>query len=472
MRKLICIGIICLAYFTSTAQTLKDTTAIVNKIFEQYSPESPGGELCVSRNNKIIYSNQWGLASISNKNKITRNTLIEAGSVSKQFTAAAILLLEQQGKLSVNDDVRRYIPELPEYEAIITIENLIHHTSGIKDCWSLLSFSDAPRGSVVYDNEKILKLLCRQKTLNHSPGENFLYSNSNYILLAIIVERVTKTTLAAFTDRYLFKPANMPHTSWRTDYLKSQLISATAYGKRDGQYFIDMPKENVYGNGGLLTTAADLTNWNNYLMEGRFGQPSLLWKLFHIPPLTSGKAYDYAAGLRVGTFNGRMRISHDGATAAYRSLLEFYPNEKISIAWLSNSSEFNGGGGALAELRNFLIPEAVSPIDKSITTESLSDRTEHENVNRIPDLSNFVALAGHYHSDEISSDLMVKIEDNKLLMIRKNDDTFKLVPASGVAFKIADSNVLVEFILNNQNQVEGFYFHSPKVKKIAFKRVQ
>jgi CubicO group peptidase (beta-lactamase class C family) len=263
----------------------------------------------------------------------------------------------------------------------------------------------------------------------------------------------------------------MNHTSWRTDYLRSQLIAATAYGKKDGRYFIDMPKENVYGNGGLITTATDLTTWNNYLMAGKFGYPSLLWKQLYIPALTSERKYNYAAGLRVDTFNGHMRISHDGATAAYRSLLELYPDEKISIAWLSNSSEFDGGGEGLAELRNFLIPKSVTPINKSIKSESSSEKPETNNLRPTKGFTSFAAVVGDYHSDEISSDLKIKVKDNELFILRKNGERFMLTPASGLSFKIADSNIYVEFFLNDRNQATGFYFHSPKIKKIAFDKV-
>lgn len=338
-----------------TAQTKQDTLAQIEKIFERYKPTNPGCQLAISRNGQIFFSQAWGIADMEHQVPLTTQSIIEAGSVSKQFTAAAILLLEQEGKLSLADDVRKYIPELPNYTPPITLRHLMQHTSGIKDWGSVMALSDWPRGTKTYSNQDVLHILCRQKTLNHEPGDEYLYSNSNYVLFAIIVERVSGKSLAEFTRSSIFEPAGMKHTEWRADLKKIVVGRAIAYGENKGTYSSDMPNESVYGNGGLLTTAEDLLQWNNYYLSKKLGGPNLLDKQLTTTPLNNGRMNTYGAGLRIDSIRGWRVIMHDGATAGYRSSLEYYPDLGLSIAWLANTSEFDGKPDGLGELRQLLL---------------------------------------------------------------------------------------------------------------------
>ncbi len=202
------------------AQTWPDTANIITKLFSRYKPNNPGCQLSISRNGKIVYSNAWGLADIERHVPYTAGTVTEAGSITKQFTSAAILLLEQQGKLSLDDDVRKYLPELPNYGAVIKLKHLLHHTSGIREWSDLEAITGWPRTTKAYTNEDVFDMLCRQEKLNNLPGAEYIYSNSNYLLLTIIIERVSGMKLADFTKEYIFKPAGMLHTSWRDDFKK------------------------------------------------------------------------------------------------------------------------------------------------------------------------------------------------------------------------------------------------------------
>lgn len=327
----------------AAAQSWPDTVANIEKIFSRYNSNSvPGAELAISRNGQVIFSKAWGMADLEHNIALTTQSLIEAGSVSKQFTAASILLLEQQGKLSLEDDVRKYIPELPDYGKVITLRHMMQHTSGLKDWGSVMDLAGWSRGTRAYSNEYALYVVSLQQTLNNIPGDEYIYSNSNYNLQAIIVQRVSGLSLADFTSKYIFEPAGMKHTEWRSNYKKLVKDRAIAYSKGGGQTFItNMPNENAYGNGGLLTTTEDLLAWNQYYLSGKFGSPSLLPNQTATRKLNSGRVNNYGAGLMMDSIGGWQAISHSGATASYRANLEYFPEAGLSIAFLSNTSAFD-----------------------------------------------------------------------------------------------------------------------------------
>lgn len=340
MKRLLLIILFISAYHAANAQSWQDTVSIINHLFNRYKPGRPGCQVSVSRNGKLIFSKAWGLADMEHNVPYTTETVTEAGSISKQFTAAAVLLLAQQKKLSLNDDVRKYFPQLPNYGHVIKLENLLHHTSGLREWSSLVAITGWPRTTKAYRNEDVLDILCRQKKLNNLPGDEFIYSNSNYVLLAMIVEKVSDMKLANFTREYIFKPAGMLHTSWRDSYKKIVANRGIAYAKKGDSYEINMPNESVYGPGGLLTTTEDLLKWTDFYLSGRLGKPGLLKSQLAIEKIPGGAETNYAAGLFVDTLKGIRMIYHDGQTASYVGIVESFPALHFSIAWLSNTTEF------------------------------------------------------------------------------------------------------------------------------------
>lgn len=357
MKKIFFLLLYSATGFFATAQTWQDTLASIDKLFERFKPGNPGIQIAISRNGQIIFSKAWGMADLEHGAPLTTESIIEAGSVSKQFTAAAILLLEQQGKLSLNDDVRKFLPEIPDYGNVITLRHMMQHTSGLKDWGSIAAMSGWPRTTKTYNNDDALYIVTRQKTLNNKPGDEYIYSNSNYNLLAIIVQRVGGKSLAEFTRQFIFEPAGMKHTSWRDNYKRIVRGRAIAYSKAGNNYFTEMPNEYVYGNGGLLTTAEDLLAWNYYYLSGKFGSPSLLSKQLALSPFNNGKTHNYAAGLVIDSANGWKQISHSGATAGYRANLEHFPELGLSFAILSNTSEIDRGPSPISQIRNLFVPD-------------------------------------------------------------------------------------------------------------------
>jgi len=363
MKKILFFLLLPITFSTSAQQTTQqkaqhwqDTVHAIETILARYHPQNPGCELAISRNGHVIFSKAWGMADLEHHVRLTTTSITEAGSVSKQFTAAAILLLEQQGKLSLDDDVAKYIPELPEYGKPIPLRYLMHHTSGIRDWGAIAAIAGWPRTTKTYNNNDALDIIAHQQELNFIPNTDFGYSNSNYNLFAIIVERVSGMSLAEFTRKYIFIPAGMTHTSWRDDHKRVVPNRAIAYDLTGGIYETNMPNEDVYGNGGLLATAEDLLKWNAWYQDGHFGNPSLLPNQLHVDTFNNGRPINYTAGLFISKKHDLDYVSHDGATASYRSKLASYPSLHLSFAWLSNTSAFDGAANVEGQIEDLFFP--------------------------------------------------------------------------------------------------------------------
>ena len=314
----------------------QDTVVRVDSIFSRFTTATPGCAVGVSRHGRTVLARAYGMSNLEYDVPLTTESIIEAGSVSKQFTAAAILLLAQQGKLSVDDQVRKHIPELPDYGAPLTIRHMLNHTSGLRDWGTVAAVEGWPRGSRVHTHEHVLDIVTRQRALNFKPGSEYLYSNTGYNLLAIIVQRVSGRSFADFTRTEIFEPLGMTRTSWRDDYTRIVKGRATAYAPTRTGFRLNMPFENVHGNGGLLTTVEDLLRWNTNFDGGHVGGPALLREQVRPGRLTSGREIEYAAGLSNTRYRGVPEVSHSGATAGYRSFLTRYPDQGLAVAVLCN----------------------------------------------------------------------------------------------------------------------------------------
>lgn len=357
----------------ASAQSM-DTLQRIDQLFSRWNNATPGVSVAVERNGKIIYHKAFGLADLEHNVPNTTATIFEAGSVSKQFTAISILLLVQEGKISLDDDVRKYIPELPPYGKTITIRHCMNHTSGLKDWGSIGSLTGFPRTTRVYTLDLAMQIMSRQKSLNFAPGSEYSYSNAGYSVMVAIVERVSKMSLAEFTRTRLFEPAGMKNTKWRDNFREIVPGRATAYRRRGNVYEQEMPFEHIHGHGGLLTTTTDLITWNRQLANPTIGTAGIS-KLREQPGvLTNGQTIGYAGGLFIGSHNKFREVSHTGATAGYRAYLGWFPEKKLSIALLSNDGTFNPGGigSQIADIFLGKTPETQAP---NRTSVSLPDAT-------------------------------------------------------------------------------------------------
>jgi len=336
--------------------------AAAEKVFSEISgaaPDgSPGCAIGVSRSGKQVFGKAFGLAELENGVPIATDSIFESGSVAKQFTAAALVLLENDGKLSIDDPVRKYIPELPDYGAPLTIRHILNHTAGVRDWGGVMALTGVGRGERIVKQNYALYVITKQKNLDFVPGTEYSYSNSGYTLAATIVERVTGKSFPEFTKERIFGPVGMANTSWRDDYERLVPKRVQAYaGPRQGPWKLSMPFMNVYGNGGILTTIGDFLKWNAALDSAEW--KNVTDKLETQGVLNDGSKIRYALGLTVGDYHGLREVGHDGSTAGYVTYLARYPGLGVSTVVLCNARIANPRGVA-----HSIIDEIAGPWDE------------------------------------------------------------------------------------------------------------
>jgi CubicO group peptidase (beta-lactamase class C family) len=335
--------------------------ANVDTIFQKWNkPDVPGCALGVKHEGAPPLFRAYGSADLEHGVPIDPTTVFEAGSVSKQFTAASALILVDQGKLAFDDDVRKYIPELPDYGVTITIAQLLGHTSGLRDWEGVVEIAGWPRTTRIYTGKDALAVAVRQRSLNYRPGTAFSYTNTGYILLANIVERVSGESLAKFSSAHLFEPLGLTHTQWRDDFTRVVKGRAVAYNADPGGYHQLMPFDDVIGPGGLLTTVGDLLKWNEALDAGALGR-FVTTELQRVSTLLDGRVIGYARGLYVGNHHGVREIWHTGESAGYEAFLARYPDQHVSIALLCNTGEEADVGALGDKLADLFLPAPANP---------------------------------------------------------------------------------------------------------------
>jgi len=290
---------------------------------------------------------RYGMANLEHNIPNGQKLVYDIGSTSKQFTAASVLLLAQQGKLSLDDDVRKHIPELPAYQKPITIHHLIHHTSGLRDYATLFSMAGVNFDDTTTEKDA-LDIMVRQKALNFTPGDEWLYSNSGYFLLSIIIKRVSGKSLAEFAKENIFDPLGMKNTLILDDHKKIVPMRATGYSPNPrGGFQIEMSNFEQTGDGAVQTSVEDLLLWDQNFYEPKVGGKTLLEQMQAVGTLNNGEKHRYASGLFIGEYKGLRRIAHDGSWAGYRSELARFPDQKFSVACLCNLRTVNPSALAL-----------------------------------------------------------------------------------------------------------------------------
>ena len=323
---------------TLRGQSSSSAATRVDAIFAKWTETTPGCAVGVSENGNQTLARAYGMADLEHDIKNTPDTIFEAGSVSKQFTAAAVLMLVRDGKLSLEDPVHKYFPELPDFGTPVTIRHMLNHSSGLRDWGSVASIAGWPRTSRAYTHAHVLEIISRQRALNFPSGTRYSYSNSGYNLAAMLVERLSGMSFAEFTQQRLFTPLKLTRTSWRDDYRRIVKGRAIAYSESSGRFQILMPFENVHGNGGLLTTVGDLLKWNDNFATHVVGDADFVREQERPGRFNDGRDHGYALGLMVGTRYGLREVAHSGSTAGYNAHLTRFPDQRLSVAVLCNAS--------------------------------------------------------------------------------------------------------------------------------------
>ena len=316
--------------------------AQVDQLFTEWDkPVSPGCALAVMRDGHIIYERGYGMADLDHSVKITPTTVFHVASMSKQFTAASVLMLAQEGKLSLDDQATKYVPELPNFGVQIALHHLLHHTSGLRDQWELLGLAGWRYSLDLITDADILAVLSRQKTLNFQPGSQFLYSNTGYTLLAQVVKHVSGQSFRTFTSNRIFLPLGMAHTHFRDDHAEIVKDMAYGYAPHNGNFGLSVTNFDTVGATSLLTTVEDLALWDENFYTARVGGEALVKQLQERGYLNDGTQLNYAAGLEIGKYRGLNIVDHAGTDAGYRADLIRFPDQHFSVALLCNLASIN-----------------------------------------------------------------------------------------------------------------------------------
>lgn len=401
-----------LLLFSGSALWADDKTDKVDKLFSAWdTTTSPGAVLAVIQDGRIVYERGYGMANLEDGTVMTPDKVLDIGSVSKQFTAACLAFLVQEGRVKVEDDVRRYIPELPRYEKTITLDHLLHHTSGLRDYCDLLALAGFRSEADCPTMEETMDIICRQKKINFLPGEEYDYSNTGYFLLGLVIERVSGQSLDKFAQDHIFKPLGMDHTFFRTDHTQIIAGRAVAYSPSDKGFRLDMSNWEQAGDGSLQTTVGDLFLWDRAFYSKSLG-PDIMDRIQTVGLLNSGAPMGYAWGLRVGAYKGLKQVYHSGSWAGYRAAMLRFPEQKFSVICISNLSDLGPSrlGYKVADI--YLGPLLKEPA-----------KTE---VPRAPAMAlpvqELEALAGNYLDENSNQWLVLTIKNGQLVLREAGGD--------------------------------------------------
>lgn len=443
----------------------------VDELFKEYNTvDSPGAAVAVVKDGMVVYRKGFGSAQLEYNIPISPSTVFHVASVSKQFTAMAVLMLEDQGKLSVDDDIRKHLPWVPDFGKKITIRHLLNHTSGLRDQWSLLVVGGWRIDDII-TQEHIINLVKRMKELNFEPGERYLYCNTGYTLMAEIVTAVSGKPFEKYCDENIFKPLGMTSTHFHKDVYKIVKNRAYSYSRNDKKELVNSLLN--YSNAGatsLFTTVEDLVNWMRNFDEKRVGNEKVMKQLFTKGVLNDGEEIDYASGIVIGKYKGLKYYSHGGADAGFRSTLYYFPEPKLGVTVLSNYGNFNAGGMGRQVAGIFLEDKSKTQPDPS--AEAKTAKKKKEKKIKIS-AKKMKAFTGTYWLE--SSNLLRKIavDKSKLYYVRDSGRRSELVPVSQTSFKMKDSPVVtVAFSDKQETHYTGVTVTVPNNPPIEGKRVK
>ena len=412
----------------------------VDSIFATFDKrDAPGCAVAVVDGGRTAFSKGYGMASLEHDVPITPTSAFYAASVSKQFTAFAVAMLAQQGKLSLDDDIRKWFPEVPDFGKTITVRHLIHHTSGLRDYFGLLGMTGWPSDGPVTE-ARFLDLVSRQKALNFDPGARHLYSNTGYVLLSILVKRVSGQSLREFTDQHVFSPLGMTNSHFRDDHTTLVKNRAFAYSPRAGGWQMNVPGFDVVGDGGLFTTVEDLAKWARNFDDRTVGGDELAARVLTRGRLTSGDSIPYAYGLIHNVYRGQQVIEHGGAYGGYRTHLLRFPSHRFAVATLCNASTANAAQlsqrVATVYLGDRLAPAAQAAAQAAASgtsTASSGVRLSREQLAR---------YAGAYWDAKTESMRRIEVRDSTLAVA---GTPILLLPVSETTFRASTANASVTF---------------------------
>ncbi len=448
-----------------------DATAVarIDSVFRDLDrTATPGCAAGVTLDAALVFADGYGSANLDHQIPITPQTVFYTGSVSKRFTAAAIALAAWNGHLSLDDDVRRWIPELPDYGKTITVRHLVHHTSGIRDYLTLQAIAGTPPGA---SDDEIIELLARQKALNFPPGARYLYSNSGYFLMSEIVGRATGSSLREFAHLHFFAPLGLLDTHFHDDPNHVVQWRATGYAPTDEKVDADGPARNAHrmehwwrfaqvGSGGLYSNVVDLARWEAAFEAGDVGPPGFAASLLERGVLANGETLDYAFGLRISRFRGLPAVAHGGSLAGFRAQMLSFPDESTSIIVLCNVTDADPRGRA----------ERVAEIVMGDRLESPAAATappDEPGGGEPPTLTaqELAEFVGTYRSDELDTDHRIRVEEGAPVLHGRG----ALTPSAPDVFTVGGGMTL-RFERDGSGRITHYVLDAGRANGLIFRR--
>jgi CubicO group peptidase (beta-lactamase class C family) len=446
----------------------------VDALFSKWNTlDSPGAAVAIVKDGLVIYRKGFGCAQLEYGVPITPSTVFHVASVSKQFTAMAITMLEAAGKLSADDDIRKYLPELADFGKTITINHLLHHTSGLRDQWDLMVLSGWRMDDVI-TQAQIMDRLKRQKELNFAPGEQYMYCNSGFTLLAEIVTRVSGRPFTDWTRDNIFKPLGMTSTHFHIDHEEIVKDRAYSYQGDSAKGF----KQSVlnYANVGatsLFTTVEDMANWLRNFEEKRVGGAAVLDKMLTKGVLNNGAEIPYARGIEVAEYKGLKTIGHSGGDAGFRSHVMYFPEEKFGVAVFSNLASFDPGAMSSQIADMYLasrLNQGAGPASPEAKTPAATSALKPV----ILPVKSLEAFVGTYWIEATQLLRKIVVDKDKLIYVRSDDNKTELVPVSPTKFKMKDipNNVYVTFSDKTANRFDTYTVTGENEPTAVGKRIE
>ena len=448
--------------------THKTLEAKVDQLFAEWDkPDSPGAALAVTRDGETIYKQGYGTANLEYDIPITTKTIFDIASVSKQFAAFAITTLSHDGKLSLDDDLRTHLPDLPDFGNTITLRHLLHHTSGLRDWVQSLVIAGVAMEDVI-SFKHILKMARHQKALNFEPGEAYLYSNTGYNLLAEIVERVTGDSFRDWTDTNIFIPLAMMDSHFHDDHqmiLKNRAYSYQAI--ENGGFKHAVNNTTALGSSSLYSTVEDLAKWMLNFDNTQIGEQTVVDQMHQRGVLNNGEQISYALGLSIGEYRGLKTVGHSGSWRGFRSHLIRFPEQKFGVVILCNLDTFNPLH--LAEkVADLYLADVLAPVEEASEPKKAAPTEDIKSEPPAPE--HLAEFEGDYYTEELDTTYSIRVQGNQLVAQHIRHDDILLTYAgnhfTGNVWFFPD----IRFTRDNTGQVTGFRLTGGRVRNLHFEK--
>lgn len=448
-----------------TAQIDEVKLEVIDSLFSEWNtPNHPGGAVGIMQDGKIAYSKAFGLASLEYLVPNTKGTRFNIASISKQFTGMAIVKLHLDGKLSIDEDIRTYLPEIPDLGYKITCRQMLHHTSGLRSLHSMLSLAGW-RSDDARDNKDLLRFMKKQKNLNFEPGSEYMYCNTGYILMALIIERLSGEKFAEWMHREIFTPLGMNDSYVEDRYNRIVTNNATSYKGSSEKGFVRSVEYWGYtGSGNIHATTDDILKWFRYYYKAPEGWKEAFEMMLTTDTFNDGSHNKYAFGVNVDTFLGENRITHSGSIGGFRANALTFPERQTEIVILTNFSS-SGTGDKTNSIVSILF-------DKTLP-ESKGPEQEKDTIKYQVSEKELMEISGNYWSPELETMYKFYVNKGRLIGFHNRHGEFFVKPVEKDIYKPEKGPIeKIEIIKDKKEKIMGMKVTNSRVRNLWMEKVK